>query len=152
MPYSIKKWDRPYRPNPAKCRLELEAEGYRVLNCAESPGALIGPLEAFEDRSLLVISGTLEITVNRSATFLLEAGDRDLLPFGTHYRSRVVSEEPLIYLIGTKECIVNDAEDRGLAAFEMLKALAEMASEEGSSEAVDPDRNPEDSLSPAEEA
>ena len=44
----------------------------------------------------------MEITVERLGAFVLEAGDRDLMPAGTYHSARVVSEDPVIYLIGSK--------------------------------------------------
>jgi quercetin dioxygenase-like cupin family protein len=50
-----------------------------------------------------VISGTLELTVEKFGTFILEKGDRDLMPAGTYHSARVIGDEPVIYLIGEKK-------------------------------------------------
>ena len=55
-----------------------------------------------EDQSHWIISGALELTIERVGIVVLQAGDRDFMPAGTYHSARVVSEEPVVYLVGEK--------------------------------------------------
>ena len=55
-----------------------------------------------EAQSHWIISGQLEITVQSVGTFLLKAGDRDFMPANTYHSARVIGEEPVMYLIGSR--------------------------------------------------
>jgi len=99
--YRIEKWNKPYKPNPAQLRHELEREGYRVMHWCDRPGASYGMHKHGEEQSHWVISGTIEITVGNSA-FELSAGDRDHMPAETYHTARVVGDEPVVYMIGEK--------------------------------------------------
>jgi hypothetical protein len=50
----------------------------------------------------VVISGSLELTVQGVGTFVLETCDRDFMAAGTYHSARVIGEEPVMYLIGAK--------------------------------------------------
>ena len=43
-----------------------------------------------------------QLTIERDGTVVLKAGDRDFMPAGTYHSARVVSEEPVVYLVGEK--------------------------------------------------
>ena len=55
-----------------------------------------------EEQAHWILSGTLEITVERVGTFELKAGDRDFMPARAYHSARVVGEEPVMYLVGIK--------------------------------------------------
>lgn len=98
--YRVEKWPNVHQPNPAMLRHILVGEGYSVYQWSDHPGCVY-PLHRHEsDQVHWVISGTLEITIERVGTFVLEAGDRDHLPAGTYHSARVLGEESVIYLIG----------------------------------------------------
>ncbi len=100
--FRIQKWNRGSAPNPAMLRLILEGEGYRVFQWGDLPEMIYALHKHAEDQSHWIISGALELTVERLGTYILEAGDRDFLPAETYHSARVVSEEPVVYLVGEK--------------------------------------------------
>lgn len=99
--YRIEKWRHPYPPNPAMLRLELEGEGFRVINMCSMPESTYGMRKHENEQSHWVISGSIEITVGKIA-YLLTAGDRGRMPANTYHTSRVVGDEPVHYLIGER--------------------------------------------------
>ncbi len=98
--YSIQKWSGFGSPNPAMLRQTLVSEGYSVFQWTDAPGSVYGMHSHDTDQSHWIISGSLELNVERSGVFVLEAGDRDFMPKGTYHSARVLSGEPVIYLIG----------------------------------------------------
>lgn len=100
--YRFERWKEYYAPNAAMLRLILEQEGYRVFQWSDRPGMIYGLHKHDEDQSHWIISGSLELTVERAGTFVLEAGDRDFMPAGNYHSARVVSDAPVLYLIGEK--------------------------------------------------
>lgn len=100
--YHIEKWREVHAPNAAMLRLLLEREGYRVYQWCEQPGATRGMNKRLEAQSYWVISGVLEISVEASGTFQLEAGDRSFLEGDLYHSARVVGDEPALYFIGSK--------------------------------------------------
>ncbi len=80
----------------------LVSEGYRVYQWSDEPETFYADHFHNDDQSHWVISGSLELTVERVGTFILEAGDRDFMPAGTYHSVRVIGEEPVTYLIGEK--------------------------------------------------
>ena len=145
MPYKVEKWKRPYPPSPAKMRMELTAEGYEVFHWSDRPESFYPRHKHPDDQCHWIISGSLEITVEPGGTFILEAGDRDLMPAGTFHTARVVGDESVCYLVGTKECASVQAPEPD--DFGMLLAFAEMAqaretSDETEAEAAEPEGEP----------
>lgn len=100
--YRVEKWSEPFLPNAAMLRHLLERDGYRVFQWIDQPGATYGRHKHDEDQSHWIVSGSLELTVEGVGTFVLEAGDRDLMPGGTYHTARVLGEEPVLYLVGAK--------------------------------------------------
>lgn len=100
--YRIEKWAQIHAPNPAMLRLQMEREGYRVFQWGDRPEAVYALHKHDEDQSHWIVSGSLELSVERVGVFVLEAGDRDFMPAGTWHSARVVGEEPVVYLIGEK--------------------------------------------------
>ncbi len=100
--YHIEKWSQPTPPNPAMLRFVMEREGFRVFQWTDQPGAQYGNHKHDEFQSHWIISGSLELTVERVGTFILETGDRDFLPAGTYHSARVIGEEPVMYLVGAR--------------------------------------------------
>lgn len=100
--YRVEKWKQHHAPNPAMLRHILAVEGYDVFHWCDQPGIMYGMHQHPEDQTHWAISGSIEITVERIGTFLLEAGDRDFMPAGCYHSARVIGEEPVQYLIGAK--------------------------------------------------
>lgn len=99
--YRVEKWNRPYPPNPAMLRLEMEAEGFRVMNWCDMPDVIYGMHKHETDQSHWIISGSIEIAV-ANIPYVLSAGDRDHLPANTYHTARVIGDEPVQYLMGEK--------------------------------------------------
>lgn len=100
--FGILRWNRGSAPNPAMMRLILENEGYKVFQWGDLPEMTYAPHKHAEDQSHWIISGALELTIERLGTYVLEAGDRDFMPANTYHSARVVGEEPVVYLVGEK--------------------------------------------------
>ena len=102
MTYRVEKWDRPGPPDAAELRAVMTAEGYSVYQWTDRPGLVYAEHRHGDNQSHWIISGILELTVDGAGTFVLEAGDRDLMPAGTVHSARVLGNEPVVYLIGSK--------------------------------------------------
>lgn len=98
--YRVEKWKQVHAPNGAMLRLEMERSGYRVFQWSDNPGQVYGLHKHGESQSHWIISGKLEISVERVGTFLLEAGDRDFMPAETYHSARVIGDEAVLYLVG----------------------------------------------------
>lgn len=101
--YRVERWSELTEPRPAMLRLCLTNEGYDVFQWCDSPGIVYGSHMHAEDQTHWIISGTLEITVEQVGTFELNAGDRDFLPANAYHSARVVGDESVHYLIGSKK-------------------------------------------------
>ena len=101
--YRIEKWAELYSPNPAMMRHQLTLEGFSVFQWSDAPESYYGPHSHDDEQTHWVISGTLELTIERVGVFVLEAGDRDFMPAGTRHSARVIGEEPVMYLIGSRK-------------------------------------------------
>ena len=106
----FEKWKEVYAPNPAMLRHSLVSEGYKVLQWCDQPGKIIAKHKYHVEKSFWVISGQLEITVEDAGVFILEAGDRNFIPAETYHSARVLSSEPVIYLVGEKIVVEEAAE------------------------------------------
>ncbi len=102
MNYRIEKWSEFINPQPAMLRLILTQQGYRVNQWCDQPQRFHVKHKHEEDQTHWIISGVLEITVERVGTFILEAGDRDFMPAETYHSVRVIGEESVMYLVGEK--------------------------------------------------
>lgn len=102
MSYKVEKWKEIYPPNPAMLRHILALEGFSVFQWCDRPGSIYNTHKHDEDQSHWIISGVFELTIERVGTFVLEAGDRDLMPKGTYHSARVIGDEPVSYLVGAK--------------------------------------------------
>ena len=100
--YRIERWAEVHAPNPAMLRYILVSEGFRVFQWSSAPGAIFAVHKHHEDQTHWIVSGALELIIERVGTFTLETGDRDFLPAETYHSVRVISEEPVIYLVGEK--------------------------------------------------
>lgn len=100
--YRIERWREIYAPNPAQLREILTLEGYSVFQWSDPPETVYGPHFHNEDQSHWIVSGSMELTVQGAGVFVLEPGDRDFMPAGTYHSARVLGEEPVLYLIGSK--------------------------------------------------
>lgn len=102
MQYRIEKWGEFHAPNAAMLRLILVQEGYRVYQWCDQPERVYAKHKHGEDQTHWIISGKLELEVERVGTFILEAGDRDFMPANIYHSARVIGDEPVVYLIGEK--------------------------------------------------
>jgi quercetin dioxygenase-like cupin family protein len=100
--YKIERWKELSPPNPAMLRMLLVQQGYDVVQWSDLPDAVYAQHKHDENQSHWIISGTLELTVERVGTFELAPGDRDIMPAGTYHSARVIGDEPVMYLIGIK--------------------------------------------------
>lgn len=100
--YRIEGWKELYPPQAAMMRLLLNNDGYEVNHWSDRPGMICAPHFHDEDQSHWVISGRLELTIERVGTFELGPGDRDFMPAKTRHSTRVIGDEPVSYLIGIK--------------------------------------------------
>jgi len=100
--YRIERWTEMTAPNAAMLRFALEREGYRVFQWGDRPEMVYAIHKHDEDQTHWIISGALELTIEKVGTFTLEAGDRDFMPAGSYHSARVVGEEAVVYLIGEK--------------------------------------------------
>lgn len=100
--YRVEKWKERIPPNPAVMRMILTTEDFQVFHWHDGPGAVYGMHKHDRDQTHWVISGAIELTIERVGTFVLEAGDRDHMPAGTYHSARVVGDEPVHYLIGER--------------------------------------------------
>ncbi len=101
MGFEFERWSESGNPDATVLRNPLQVEGYMVTECIDSPGTIY-PLHSHnEDQSHWVISGELQLTIERE-TYTLSAGDRDFLPANTTNVAFVPGKEPVRYLIGVK--------------------------------------------------
>lgn len=80
----------------------MERDEYSVFEWSDRPGTVYGMHEHSDDQSHCIVSGKMEFTVEGSGTFVLGPGDRDFMPAGTKHTARVVGDERVVYLIGSK--------------------------------------------------
>ena len=99
----IEKWKNPYAPNPAMLRFSLVSEGYEVVQWALEPGRMQTRHKTPMDRSIWVVTGQLEISVEGKGIFVLDPGDRNYLPADTIYSIKATAEVSTLYLQGEKE-------------------------------------------------
>ncbi len=100
--YRVERWKEVYKPNAAMLRKIMVDEGYRVYQWSDDPSAVYPVHKHENEQSHWIISGQLELTIENVGTFVLGPGDRDFMPAGTYHSARVVSSEPVVYLIGEK--------------------------------------------------
>jgi len=98
--YQVIRWKQSETPTPVKLRQQMESEGYSVYQWRDSAGAVYSEHFHGNDQSHWIILGSLELTVKDYGTFVLNAGDRDIMPANTYHSARVVGDEPVVYLIG----------------------------------------------------
>ncbi len=98
--YRVERWKQPYPPNPAMLRLELTHEGYDVFQWADRPNTSYGSHKNPQAQSRWIVSGNLEIVVERIGRYVLGPGDRDFMPADTYHTARVLGNEPVVYLVG----------------------------------------------------
>jgi quercetin dioxygenase-like cupin family protein len=100
--YRVERWAEEFGPDSSTLRSRMEQDGYSVFEWSDRPGTEYGPHSHYEDQSHSILSGTLELSVKDAGVFILKAGDRDFMPAGTFHSARVISDEPAVYLIGSK--------------------------------------------------
>jgi quercetin dioxygenase-like cupin family protein len=98
--YRVERWAVSHAPNPAMLRNMLVKEGYTVYQWSDPPGTIYGMHRHTTAQSHWIVCGQLEIKVAGGGTFLLGAGDRDIMPANTLHSATVVGDEPALYLVG----------------------------------------------------
>ena len=106
--YRVQEWREEYAPEAAKLRDLLVAEGYSVYRWSDRPGAVYDSHKHDIDQSHWVISGSIELVVEKAGSFVLSAGDRDFMPAGTYHTARVIGDKPVVYLIGERAAATAD--------------------------------------------
>ena len=103
--YRLEKWsDRSLRSR-SDLIAQMRSEGYDVFEWRDEPGAAYPDHQHDDYQSHWVISGTLEFTVAGVGTFEMREGDRDFMPTGTIHSARVIGNEPVEYLIGSRPAV-----------------------------------------------
>jgi quercetin dioxygenase-like cupin family protein len=97
----IRRWQQSTPPDEGSLRSALEAEGYSVYAWTDPCGATYPPHTHDDDHSHWILRGSLALTVE-GEEYVLRAGDRDWLAAGTRHSARVVGDEAVTYLIGSK--------------------------------------------------
>jgi quercetin dioxygenase-like cupin family protein len=100
--YRVERWKDSHSPDAATLESQMKRKGYSIFQWSDTPQAIYALHKHERDQSHWIISGVLELTIEKVGTFVLRAGDRDFMPAGTYHSARVVSEEPVVYLIGEK--------------------------------------------------
>lgn len=100
--YKVIRWENSEKPDSAELREQMENEGYCVYQWSDRAGAVYSEHFHSNDQSHWIISGSLELTVKDYGKFVLNAGDRDIMPAKTYHSAKVVSDESVVYLIGEK--------------------------------------------------
>lgn len=113
MKIQIQRWREVYAPSPAVLRMKLGLEGYRIFHWVDRAGTVYGIHKHEEDQTHWIISGELEISLEKGGSYILKAGDRDFLPARTWHTARVVGSEPVNYLVGEKRAEVKPKRKRG---------------------------------------
>lgn len=100
--YQVIPWNSEAKPKAEELRKILNKEGYSVYQWSDRAGAVYSEHFHSNDQSHWIISGSLELTIRDVGIFVLNAGDRDIMPTNTYHSARVVGDEPVVYLIGEK--------------------------------------------------
>lgn len=100
--YRVERWTGDTGPDPSTLRSIMAQEGYSVFEWLDRPGTVYDLHAHDDDQSHWIVSGRLELTVKEAGINVLGPGDRDYMPAGTMHSARVVSDEPVVYLIGSK--------------------------------------------------
>ena len=100
--YRVEKWTGDCAPFASELKQRMESEGYRVFQWSNAPGTAYSRHVHEDDQSHWIVSGMLELDVTNVGVVRLSPGDRDFMPAGTYHSARVVSEEPVVYLVGEK--------------------------------------------------
>ncbi len=98
----VERWSGVEAPERGELRRRMEAEGYRVFEWSDPPGAVYAPHAHAEDQSHWILSGALELRVE-GRHYILRAGDRDFLPANTEHSASVPGDRTVVYLIGVKD-------------------------------------------------
>lgn len=98
----VERWSGTEAPDALSLRRRMEAEGYSVFQWSDPPCRVYGAHAHLEDQSHCIISGALALYVD-GEEYTLHAGDRDFHPANTVHSARIVSREPVVYLIGVKD-------------------------------------------------
>ena len=99
--FHIEKWREDHAPNAAMLRHILVSQGYCVFQWSDLPETIYVLHLDSKDQLYWIISGSLEIMID-GISYVLETGERGLLPAETWHSARVVGEETVVYLIGEK--------------------------------------------------
>ena len=97
----VDRWSDAAVPDARELRRRLESEGFSVFQWSDPPGRVYPPHAHGDNQSHWIVRGSMALTVD-GEEYILGPGDRDYLPAGTVHSARVVSPEPVVYLIVAK--------------------------------------------------
>jgi quercetin dioxygenase-like cupin family protein len=97
----VERWSEDGTPDAGELRRRLRADGYDAFEWSDPPGRTYAPHAHDDDQSHWIIGGRLALFVE-GEEYVLGPGDRDYLPAGTVHAARVVGDEPVVYLIGSR--------------------------------------------------
>ena len=100
--YSVVRWSEGGLPDSVRLRQTLIDEHYDVIEWSDNAGTAYEMHSHLEDQSHWIISGSLELTIYTGDKFILEPGDRDFMPAGIQHSARVVGDNAVRYLIGSR--------------------------------------------------
>ena len=100
--YRVEKWTGTETPSAARLRRIMEKDGFSVYQWCDEPGATYSAHTHDDEQSHWIVSGTLEMEVAEHGLVRLASGDRDFMPPGTEHAAKVIGDEPVVYLIGSK--------------------------------------------------
>ena len=102
MSYRVEKWNRDSAPAASELKQIMLGEGYSVFQWTDAPGAIYGDHMHNDDQTHWIVTGMLELNVDKIGVVVLGPGDRDFMPAGTIHSARTVGNRPVSYLIGRK--------------------------------------------------
>lgn len=100
--YRVEEWTAKTVPSASQLKRWMENEGFSVFQWSDPLNAYYSPHVHGDEQSHWIVSGMLELDVTGYGTYILSAGDRDLMPANTEHSATVVGDGPVVYLIGAK--------------------------------------------------
>ena len=100
--YSVVRWSSKGQPESRHLLEILISEGYDPFEWSDNAGTIYEMHFHLEEQSHWIISGSLELTIDTGDKFILGAGDRDFMPAGIQHSARVVGDNAVRYLIGSR--------------------------------------------------
>lgn len=97
------RWNKETPPSLEALRLALAQQGYQVLQWTDMPGTVYPAHQHTSREVRWIVRGTLRVGIpEQDEEITLTAGDRLELEPNELYWADVEAEQPVMYLIGTK--------------------------------------------------